>query len=50
MTLLQDLLPREPRIVSVPPTATVRDAARVMTDGDCGSAIVMDGDGTQDPR
>ena len=44
MTLLQDLLPHEPRIVSVPTTATVRDAARAMTDANCGSTIVMEGE------
>ncbi len=43
MTLLGDLLPREPRIVSVPPTATVLDAAKAMGEANCGSTIVMDG-------
>ena len=44
MTLLGDLLPREPRIVSVRPTATALDAAKVMAEANCGSAIVMDGE------
>ena len=43
MTLLGDLLPRERRIVSVPPTATVLDAAKAMGEANCGSTIVMDG-------
>ncbi len=43
MTLLGDLLPREPRIVSVPPTATALDAAKAMGEANCGSTIVMDG-------
>ena len=44
MTLLGDLLPRELRVVSVRPTATVLDAAKAMVEANCGSAIVMDGE------
>ena len=44
MTLLKDLLAREPRIVSVPPTATVLDAVKAMAEANCGSTIVMDGE------
>ncbi len=43
MTLLKDLLARQLRIVSVPPTATVLDAAKAMGEANCGSTIVMDG-------
>ncbi len=32
-------------IVSVPPTATVADAARRMAEAETGAAVVMDGDG-----
>lgn len=42
MTILKDLLASEPRIVQVPPTATVRDAVKAMADADCGSTIVME--------
>ncbi len=44
MTLLKDLLAREPRIVSVPATATVLDAVKAMAEANCGSTIVMDGE------
>lgn len=43
MTLLEDLLVQQARVVSVSPTATVRDAAKAMAGADCGSVMVMEG-------
>ena len=43
MTLLEELLPSEPRIVSVLPTDTIRTAVKAMADANCGSTMVMDG-------
>lgn len=44
MTLLKDLITKLPKFVSVSPTASVRDAARAMTDSNKTAVIVMDGD------
>ena len=42
--LLKDLVERQERIVSVSPTATVRDASKTMAEANVGCTAVMDAD------
>ena len=44
MTILKDLVARTPRVVSIQPTATVREAAQAMVDANVGCAAIMEGE------
>lgn len=43
MTLLKDLVNRQPRVVSISPRATVRDAAKAMAAANVGCAAIVEG-------